>query len=69
MPSQRQDIDEAFNSIKAEGYQLAIVILNATEDAVYNYVKQLGNQRLGLITQCISFQEIEKNSEKLNMCM
>ncbi|CAF2767340.1 unnamed protein product [Rotaria sp. Silwood2] len=65
-PSRKNDVDEAFKTIHSEDWQLAIVILNTT-DPVYNYVKKLGNQKLGLITQCTSFQAIERNSEKLHM--
>ncbi|CAF3736218.1 unnamed protein product [Rotaria sp. Silwood1] len=66
-PDQRKDIDETFKNIKTDGWQLAIVILNSTEPALRDHVKQLGNQKLGLVTQCASFQAIEINSEKLHM--
>ncbi|CAF4612546.1 unnamed protein product, partial [Rotaria sp. Silwood2] len=66
-PSQKHEIDNAFGNIKSQGWQLAIVILNETVAQVYNYVKQLGNQKLGLITQCTSFQAVQKNSQKLHM--
>ncbi|CAF2311849.1 unnamed protein product [Rotaria sp. Silwood2] len=68
-PSRKDDIDETFRNVKSQGWQLAIVILNDAAPAVYNYVKQLGNQKLGLVTQCASFQAIQRNSEKIHMCM
>ncbi|CAF1254023.1 unnamed protein product [Rotaria sordida] len=66
-PSRKDEIDKTFSNIKSQGWQLAIVILNDTIPAVYDYVKHLGNQKFGLITQCASFQAIERNSEKLHM--
>ncbi|CAF4903023.1 unnamed protein product [Rotaria sp. Silwood1] len=66
-PSRKDDIDQTFTQVKSQDWQLAIVILNDTVPEVYNYVKKLGNQKIGLITQCASFQAIQRNSEKLHM--
>ena len=45
-----------------------MVILNNTPDEVYDFVKQCGNQRFGLVTQCISYPALERNIDKLDMC-
>ena len=45
-----------------------MVVLNNTTDDVYDYVKQCGNQRFGLVTQCVSFQTLQRNIGKLDMC-
>ena len=37
-------------------WQIALVILNDVPTETYDLVKQWGNQKLGLTTQCISFQ-------------
>ena len=64
----KDDIEKTLNNASKEGWQLAVVVLNNTSDDVYDYVKQCGNQRLGLVTQCVSFQALEKNIQKLDMC-
>jgi hypothetical protein len=51
-----------------QGWQLAVVVLNNVPSEVYECVKQWGNQRLGLVTQCVSFQALERSSGKLRMC-
>ncbi|CAF1673252.1 unnamed protein product [Rotaria magnacalcarata] len=66
VPCDRDKIDSALTCAKREGWQLAIVVLNDTDPAVYNYIKKLGNQMLGLITQCTSFQALQKNSPNLD---
>lgn len=50
------------------GWQLTVVILNETSDDVYADVKRWGNQKLGLITQCVSFQALQRNANNLRMC-
>lgn len=45
-----------------------MVVLNNTSDNVYDYIKQCGNQRYGLVTQCVSYQSLERNIGKLDMC-
>ena len=51
-----------------QDWQIAIVILNNVPSQVYECVKQWGNQRLGLATQCVSFQALEANRSNLRMC-
>ena len=67
-PDRRQDIEDAMKTASNQGWQLAVVVLNDVPPQVYEYVKQLGNQRLGVVTQCVSFQALERNSGKLRMC-
>ena len=52
----------------SQGWQIAIVILNNVQSEVYESVKQWGNQRLGVVTQCVSFQALEGNRSNLRMC-
>jgi hypothetical protein len=48
---------------------LAIVILNSNNsDEVYNLVKNYGNRRIGLMTQCVNYQALQRNISKLHMC-
>ena len=49
-------------------WQIALVILNDVPTEAYDLVKQWGNQKLGLTTQCISFQALERNAGKHRMC-
>ena len=51
-----------------ENWQLTVVILNNTPEQVYDFVKQCGNQRYGIVTQCVSYQALERNISKLDMC-
>jgi hypothetical protein len=45
-----------------------MIVLNNTTDMVYDYVKQYANQRYGLVTQCVSYQTLERNISKLDIC-
>jgi hypothetical protein len=67
-PNRSEEIEAAMKTASSQGWQLAIVVLNDVQPDVYEYVKQLGNQRLGVVTQCVSFQALERNSGKLRMC-
>jgi len=67
-PDRREEIESAIKTAVSQGWQLAIVVLNDVPSQVYEYVKKLGNQRLGLVTQCVSFQALERNFEKLRTC-
>lgn len=67
-PGIKNEIEATVNKASKEGWQLAVVVLNNTMDDVYDYVKQCGNQRFGLVTQCVSFQALERNIQKLDMC-
>jgi len=49
-------------------WQIALVILNDVPTETYDLVKQWGNQKLGLTTQCISFQALERNAGQHRMC-
>jgi hypothetical protein len=64
----KDDIEKTLNNASKETWQLAIIVLNNTSENVYDYVKQCGNQRYGLVTQCVSFQTLERNISKLDMC-
>ncbi|CAF1174819.1 unnamed protein product [Rotaria sordida] len=66
-PANKDDIEITLNNASKDKWQLAIVVLNNTLDNVYDYVKQCGNQRYGLVTQCVSFQALERNLSKLDM--
>jgi hypothetical protein len=67
-PDRREEIEAAMKTANEQGWQLAVVVLNDVPPQVYECVKQLGNQRLGVVTQCVSFQALERNSGKLRMC-
>jgi hypothetical protein len=67
-PDRREEIELAIKEAVRQGWQLAVVVLNDVQPKVYDCVKQWGNQRLGLVTQCVSFQALERNSGKLRMC-
>ncbi|CAF1041399.1 unnamed protein product [Rotaria sordida] len=62
-----QDIEKALTDASKNRWQLAIVVLNTRSDQVYDYVKQLGHQQLGLRTQCIDMEALVKNIGNLNM--
>ncbi|CAF3351794.1 unnamed protein product [Rotaria sp. Silwood1] len=66
-PANKDDIETTLNNASKDKWQLAIIVLNNTLDYVYDYVKQCGNQRYGLVTQCVSFQTLERNLSKLDM--
>lgn len=66
-PPTREDIEKTLNGASKDAWNLAVVVLNNTLDNVYDYVKQCGNQRFGLATQCVSFQALERNIGKLDM--
>ncbi len=68
-PDRRDEIESAMKEAVRQGWQLAVVVLNEVQPDVYECVKQWGNQRLGLVTQCVSYQALERNSgSKLRMC-
>ena len=50
-------------------WQLAIIVLNTDAPQVYPFIKQMGNQSLGLRTQCIDINVIQKNMKNLSMRM
>ncbi|CAF3366395.1 unnamed protein product [Rotaria socialis] len=66
-PPGKSDIEATLHNASNEKWQLAIVILNNTTENVYDYIKQCGNQRYGLVTQCVSYQTLERNLSKLDM--
>ncbi|CAF3078686.1 unnamed protein product, partial [Rotaria sp. Silwood2] len=65
--ARKEDIENALTEASRKRWQLAIVILNTNSDQVYDYVKQLGNQQLGLRTQCIDLEALRNNINQLNM--
>lgn len=67
-PDRREEIESTLKTATNQGWQIAFVVLNDVLPQVYDCVKQWGNQRLGLVTQCISFQALQKNSGKLRLC-
>ncbi|CAF4435550.1 unnamed protein product, partial [Adineta steineri] len=67
-PPTKEEIEKTLVNASKEQWQLTVVVLNNTLDNVYDYVKQCGNQRYGLVTQCVSYQSLEKNIGKLDMC-
>ncbi|CAF0973268.1 unnamed protein product [Adineta steineri] len=66
-PPTKEEIEKTLVNASKEHWQLTVVVLNNTLDNVYDYVKQCGNQRYGLVTQCVSYQSLEKNIGKLDM--
>jgi hypothetical protein len=68
-PARKDDVTNTLSEASGNRWQLAIIVLNNTPDYVYDYIKELGNQRLGLMTQCISLAALENNIDnKLKMC-
>ncbi|CAF3663795.1 unnamed protein product [Adineta steineri] len=65
--SRKDDIRNGMAEASGNRWQLAIVILNDVPSDVYDYVKQLGHQRLGLVTQCVDLIALENNLQKLHM--
>ncbi|CAF1269422.1 unnamed protein product, partial [Didymodactylos carnosus] len=66
-PATRTEIEKQLLQASEQKWQLTLIILNNTKEHVYEYIKRLGNQRLGVVTQCASFQAIQRNSGKLRM--
>lgn len=67
-PPHPGEIETTLRDLKNQACQIAFVVLNDVQSDVYDCVKQCGNQKLGLVTQCVSFQSLQKNSGKLRMC-
>jgi hypothetical protein len=67
-PARKEDINNALGEASGNRWQLAIVVLGNVPPQAYDYIKQLGNQRLGLMTQCVSLAALADNIEKLHMC-
>ncbi|UJR20428.1 hypothetical protein I4U23_023559 [Adineta vaga] len=61
-------ITKALDKASEQRWQLAIVILKSSDSArVYDYVKQYSNRSIGLMTQCVNYQALERNIGKLFM--
>ena len=67
-PERKQNIERVLTDASQNRWQLAVVILDTTIDQVYDYVKQLGNQQLGLRTQCIDMNALKKSRNNFSMC-
>ncbi|CAF3849468.1 unnamed protein product [Rotaria magnacalcarata] len=65
--ARKEDIESTLTDVSRKHWQLAIVILNSNSDQLHDYVKQLGNQKLGLRTQCVDMQALKNNINKLHM--
>ncbi|CAM4809194.1 unnamed protein product [Rotaria magnacalcarata] len=65
--ARKEDIESTLTDVSRKHWQLAIVILNSNSDQLHDYVKQLGNQKLGLRTQCVDMQALKNNINKLYM--
>lgn len=68
VPDRPERIEQVLREASESKCQLAIVVLNTGNPEVYDSVKQLGNQRLGLRTQCVDMQALRNNIGKLHMC-
>ncbi|CAF1565590.1 unnamed protein product [Adineta ricciae] len=66
-PDRKQNIERVLTDASQNRWQLAVIILDTTIDQVYDYVKQLGNQQLGLRTQCIDMNALKKNTNNFSM--
>ena len=62
-----REVEESLIAAHRNGCQLAIIILNTSVPQVYPFIKQMGNQKLGLKTQCIDMNTIQKNINNLWM--
>ncbi len=68
-PTRKDDVTNTLSEASGNRWQLAIIVLNNAPSYVYNYIKELGHQRLGLMTQCINLTALENNIEnQLKMC-
>ena len=67
-PCDDATIQETLLNASKNRWQIAVVILHDTPDHVYDVVKRCGNQKFGLVTQCIDFAALSKNINKLKMC-
>ncbi|CAF4025256.1 unnamed protein product [Rotaria sp. Silwood2] len=66
--SRENDIHRTLLDASKEKWQLAIVILNSyTTDTLYSIVKSHANQKIGLMTQCVNYQALKHNINKLEM--
>ncbi|CAF2681440.1 unnamed protein product [Rotaria sp. Silwood2] len=66
--SYENDINSTLRDASRQRWQLAIVIINSrNSDVVYNLVKKYANTKIGLMTQCVNFQALERNMNKLEM--
>ncbi|CAF3801905.1 unnamed protein product [Rotaria socialis] len=62
------DIHDALVDASKKGWSLAVIVLNSdNSDGVYSLVKSCANQQIGLMTQCVNFQALERNIANLNM--
>ncbi|CAF4872522.1 unnamed protein product [Rotaria sp. Silwood1] len=63
--------NEIYNTLldaSRQRWQLAIIIINSrNSEIVYNLVKKYANTKIGLMTQCVNFQALERNMSKLEM--
>jgi hypothetical protein len=68
-PARKEDVTHTLSEASGNRWQLAIIVLNNTPDFVYDYIKELSTQKLGLMTQCIRLTALENNIDtKLKMC-
>ncbi|CAG8932475.1 unnamed protein product [Penicillium salamii] len=76
----RDTLEKAFISLqKNEGYDLLIVILPDTDAATFDWIKLLGDLRLGVLTHCMILDKLKKqqgqdqyisnNAMKINLKM
>ncbi|CAF1077709.1 unnamed protein product [Rotaria sordida] len=66
-PPRSEEIEVAMKRASNEKWQIAIVVLNDVQPEVYECIKQWGNQTLGVTTQCVNFQSLQRNSGKYRM--
>lgn len=65
------DIYHALHDASQQRWTLAIIILdsrNANSDRTYSLVKTYGSKDFGLMTQCVDYQALKRNIDKLDMC-
>jgi hypothetical protein len=67
--SGENEIKSALLNASRQHWQLAIVVLNSHDsDTIYNLVKSYSNGEIGLMTQCVNYQALKRNIDKLDMC-
>ncbi|CAF2543360.1 unnamed protein product [Rotaria sp. Silwood2] len=64
-----QTILARMNELKMQEYEVIIYILDQVDDEIYHLIKYFGNIKIGMVTQCIRFDQLMSNSDPREMDM
>ncbi|CAF3074354.1 unnamed protein product, partial [Rotaria sp. Silwood2] len=64
-----QTILARMNELKMQEYKVIIYILDQVGDDIYHLIKYFGNIKIGMVTQCIRFDQLVSNSDPREMDM